>query len=202
MKFTVPEKIVNSLIEIGTVSLEEKELYEYGIRQGILMVINVLTAILIGFVLGMAWQSIIFLLTYIPIRTCAGGYHASSQLTCYLLSIPFMFTALIGVKMLPWGGYLSFIALFCSAITIVLLAPVEDSNKPLDEIEKIVYRKKTRIVLAVLLTVAVLLWVLKLKQVSIVIIMALVVAAGMLILGAIKNNKKGRKHKTIDNIEV
>lgn len=187
------EKIVNSLINAGAVPSEEKELYGYGIRQGILMVISAATAVLIGVILGMVWQSIIFMLAYSPIRSYAGGYHANTQLTCYLLSIPFMLAALIGIRMIPWNGYLCLIALLCSGVIIGWLAPVEDLNKPLDQREKVVYKRRACAILAVLSGIAILFWFVEMRQVTFSIIMALGLAAVMLILGVFKNSRNVEK---------
>lgn len=189
MKINVSEKIVESLITMGVVPSEDKELYKFGIIQGILMVINVLTFILIGLIFGMVWQSIVFMLAYIPIRSYAGGYHARTQLKCYLLSIASIIAVLIEIKLIPWNGYICSIISLCAGMIIFWLAPVEDSNKPFDQIEITVYKKRTRIILVLLLVVAFLFWFVGSKQNSISIIMALEVVAVMLIFGAVKNSR-------------
>jgi len=194
MMNNISERIADSLVNAGAAPLEDKALYEYGIRQGILLVINIATAVLIGLVLGMFWQSIIFLLAYNPVRTYSGGYHARTALACYLLSIPMMLFVLLGIKMLPWNGYICAIALLCSVVIIVVLAPVADPNKPLNEKEKIVYKGKARTYTAVFFGAALMLWVVGMRQVSLSIMMALGVAAVMLVLGTIKNGNM-RKEK-------
>lgn len=181
------ERITSSLVNAGAAPSEDKALYEYGIRMGILMVINIATALLIGLFIGMVWQCAIFLIAYNPVRTYAGGYHANTPLACYLLSIPMILVVLLGIKMLPWNGYFCAIALFCSIVIIAILAPVEDSNKPLNEREKVVYKGKARAYSAVFFGAAMMLWFAGFEQISLSIVMALGVAAVMLVLGAIKN---------------
>lgn len=185
----ISERIADSLVDAGAAPSEDKALYEYGIRQGILLVINIATAVLIGLLLGMFWQSIIFLLAYNPVRTYSGGYHARTPLVCYLLSIPMMVAVLMGIKMLHWNGYICAIALFCAVVIIEILAPVADPNKPINEREKIVYKGRARTYSAVFFGAALMLWVAGMQQVSLSIVMALGVAAVMLVLGAIKNGK-------------
>jgi len=160
---------------------------------GILLVINIVTAVLIGLLMGMFWQSIIFLLAYNPVRTYSGGYHARTPLVCYLLSIPMILIVLLGIKMLPWTGYLCVIALFCSVVIIEILAPVADPNKPLNEREKIVYKGRARTYSAVFFGAALMLWFAGLEQISLSIVMALGVAAVMLVLGAIKNGNMSKE---------
>lgn len=193
MKINYSERITETLVDAGAVPSEDKALYEYGIRMGILMVINIATAVLIGLVLGMFWQSIIFLLAYNPVRTYSGGYHARTPLVCYLLSIPMMLVVLLGIRMLPWNGYICVIASLCSFVVIGILAPVADPNKPLNEREKIVYKGRARTYSAVLFGASLMLWFAGLEQVSLSIVMALGVAAFMLVLGAIKNGNMGKE---------
>lgn len=188
MKNDVPAKITESLIKAGAVPPEDSALYEFGIRQGIFLVINIATAVLIGLFLGMVWQCIIFLVAYNPVRTYGGGYHAGTPLVCYLLSIPIITAVLLGIKFIPWNGYVCAIALFITLMIIVLLAPVEDRNKPLSEKEVKVYGRRAGIYSAALSGLAITLWFTGLKQISLSIVMALGVAAVMLILGAIKNS--------------
>lgn len=190
MKNNISGRIADSLVSTGAAQAEDKALYEYGIRQGIFLVINIATAVLIGLFLGMAWQCIIFLIAYNPVRTYAGGYHARTPMACYLLSMPVTTAVLLAVKWLPWSGYLCAMVLFCSTVTIGLLAPVADPNKPLIEQEILVYRKRARMFTALLTGAAIMLWVGGFEQIALSIIMALGLAAVMLVLGAIKNGNQ------------
>lgn len=184
---SISDRITGSLVNAGAVPSEDKALYKYGIRMGILMVINIATAVLIGLLLGMFWQCVIFLIAYNPVRTYAGGYHARSPLVCYLLSIPMTLAVLLGIRMIPWNGYMCAAALLGAIVSIGILAPVADPNKPLNEREILVYRKRARVYSGVLAVAAVVLWVAGMGQTSLSIVMALLVAAVMLLLGAIKN---------------
>lgn len=183
----ISDRITGSLIDAGAVPSEDKALYEYGIRTGILMVINVATAVLIGLLLGMVWQCIVFLIAYNPVRTYAGGYHARTSLVCYLLSIPMYAAVLLGIRMLPWNSFICAIAIMSAVIAIAVLAPVADANKPLSEREIPVYKNRACTYAAVLAGASVMLWIAGMEQTSLSIIMALVVAAVMLVLGKINN---------------
>lgn len=189
MTTSVPEKIVNSLINNGAVPQEDKELYEFGIRQGIMFLLNILTTVVIGLAVGMFWQSVVFLIVYYPTRSYAGGYHTNSPLSCYLLSIPLTLFVLFGMKLLPWNRY-SILIVLALAFTIVFsLAPVEDSNKPLDQLEKKVYKHKARIILSLLAGFAIAFLFLGAEQLSLCFVMAAMLASIMLILGVLKNRR-------------
>jgi accessory gene regulator B len=89
--------------------------------------------------------------------------------------------------MIPWNGYICAAVLLGAIAAIGILAPVADPNKPLNEREILVYRKRARVYSGVLAVAAVVLWVAGMGQTSLSIVMALLVAAVMLLLGAIKN---------------
>ena len=179
----ISKKITSSLEEAGAVPPEDKALYEYGIRMGILMVINVVTALLIGLIMGMVLQCAVFLIAYSPVRSYSGGYHARSALTCYLLSIPLIAALLMVIRSVPWESYILAPVLLISILIIVLLAPVADPNKPLNAREIAVYRRKARIFAGIYSLAALVLLLADFVQISASIAVALAAAAALLISG-------------------
>ncbi len=62
-----------------------------------------------------------------------------------------MITAVLWlIKIIPWNGFICFIITIVLSIIILLIAPVEDSNKPLDQKEKIIFKKWININLCIL----------------------------------------------------
>ena len=59
MKSRVDERVVESLISLGVVPSEDKDIYVYGIGQGIVLLVNLISVIIIGLLLGMVWQSLV-----------------------------------------------------------------------------------------------------------------------------------------------
>ena len=57
------------------------------------------------------------------------------------------------IKWIPMHHVVSVILLVVSSVVIWILAPVETENNPLDEVEVCVYRRRTKIVLAIELAV-------------------------------------------------
>ena len=189
MKINLSEKIIESMVATGVVPSEDKDLYQFGLNQGLIMIVNVLSAILIGLILGMLWHSIVFMLSYIPIRSYAGGYHASTQLKCYWLSNALILAVLLGIKLIPWNGYILSAISLCAGIIIFWLAPVEDLNKPLRQIEIVIYKRRARFLFVLLLILTFLFWFAGKEQISVSILMALQVVSVMLILGVLKNSR-------------
>lgn len=76
------EKIVRRLRDRQIISKENEELYKYGFNIGLTILINLLSSVLVGVFFGMIFESMIFLMGYIPLRSYAGGYHARTPLRC------------------------------------------------------------------------------------------------------------------------
>ncbi|MDS1005152.1 accessory gene regulator B family protein [Clostridium sporogenes] len=190
MVLSISEKIVDKLIDGNIIESEDKDLYTYGFHQGFLIIFNILTAIAIGLLFKMAWESLVFLMAYIPLRSYAGGYHARTSLRCYMFSLIIIIMVLLGIKFIYWNSIICIIVTFCATSIIFALQPVEDENKPLDKKERVVYKKRTKSILLVLIGIELVFWFFDNEQISITIIMALFVISFMLILGKIKNTIK------------
>ena len=124
-------------------STEDKELYRYGIQQGLNILLNIITTIIIGALCGMIFPSIIFLLSYMPLRSFCGGYHAKTHMHCYICSIIMITGILLIAKYFTFDIIVYEFLLLISLILIFLLAPIEDRNKALDKDEKRIFRKKS-----------------------------------------------------------
>ena len=55
MAMNLLDRITERLIVNGAIRAEERELYEYGLQQGLLIIVNMLTTIVISFLFKMVW---------------------------------------------------------------------------------------------------------------------------------------------------
>lgn len=184
------ERITDILISNEIIIEENRNLYTYGIQQGLLMIINIATILGIGIVLNMVWESIIFLLTFVPLRSNAGGYHAKTLLRCYLYSVAMITATLVSIKIVPWTGIICLSLTVVAGTIIFFLAPVEDANKPLDKVEKAVYQKRTRVSLSLLVLLILLFCYIGQLAISVCIMIGIVVVSIMLVLGKATNQLK------------
>lgn len=153
------DKITKCFVKNSIVSYEDQEIYTYGLHQGIIMIVNILTFILIGLSFRMIRESLMFMIFYIPLRTYAGGYHAKTPTSCYILSIFMIILVLLAVKTVSWTISIIIGISLLSGIIIFALSPVEDKNKPLSDSQMIRYRQMARAILAIeLIGIAVLLY--------------------------------------------
>ena len=140
-------RITDQLEENCTISHEDRELYEFGLRQGFTSMLNILTAAAVGAVFGCTLKALLFMGLYIPLRSFAGGHHARTPMICYIQSVVMLVAVCLYIKFVPCGWW-EYIVIAAAAAVIYLLAPVETENKPLDENERRVYRKKALIILS------------------------------------------------------
>lgn len=190
MKY-LSNKLITKLIQLGNIKEDESELYTYGLQQSIFIILNVLTILFIGLLFGMLWQSIVFMSIYLPLRSFAGGFHAKSPLFCYIYSIILILAVLLSIKYIPWSNSICLFLLAFACIVILILSPVEDLNKPLDQIEVVTYRKRTLIILTLELMIYFILLGFKQNGILPIISVSLFTLSILLILGKIKNVKQG-----------
>lgn len=144
-------KAAAGLAENGNIEKKYTALYAKAMEILLAMAINLITALLIGYFCGMWWHCIVFLAGFIPLRSYAGGYHARGYISCYFESCVLLVAAMLSIKyfVLEKGMDMGIWQMFLvSVVLIFLLAPLADENKPISEKEAVVFKKRTRIILA------------------------------------------------------
>lgn len=187
------ERITSLLIENKVILEENKDIYSYGLRQLFMMILNITITILLGLIFRELWQSILFSVVYIPLRSYAGGYHARTPMRCTLFSTFMVAVALLFMKVLTFTRISILIMLIISSLIIIILSPVEDKNKPLDNIEKIVYKKRTFIILSIEVIITIIMLLLGLDKISLCLVLSITSLSFMLIFGMIKNGLNKQK---------
>jgi len=186
MSGSMLDKLTEQLIATGNINAEDRELYTYGLHQGLMIIINIITTLIIGYIFSLIWHSVLFMIAYLPLRSFAGGYHAKTQLRCYIYSILLTTSVLLTIKYVQWTSMIILGGAFIAGIIIFVYAPVEDANKPLDDIEVKVYRKRTRIILIVEICVMLLFLICRIYMVPVCISVSLFALAIMILMGKLK----------------
>lgn len=189
MNGSVFERWANSLVQEGIVSREDEELYSYGLRQSWLFLMNISTALVIGWLMDALTACILFMVCYVPLRRMAGGYHARTPFRCYLLGIVLVTAALAAIKWLPWTMEGALITTAIASVVIWFLAPVEDENKPLDEDEIKIYRQKLKNVLCIEWIIIIVVMALNVKVVAIGLAVSELSASILTIVGKYKKER-------------
>ena len=180
-------KIGNNLVHSNVIKEEDAEIYIYGINQILVSVLNVSSALIIGLIFGVLPEIAVFMAAYIPLRSFAGGYHAKTPLRCYIFSVIMLIVVSIGMNYLYMEDWVYYVVFAASALVVLILAPVEDSNKPLDETEHKVYKRRTTLIAAIELIIALLLKMLISDSLFVAIVYSFVVLSLMLVAGKVKN---------------
>lgn len=76
------QNIVSRWVAAGVIEKDDAELYCYGVQQGGLVLLNIITSLMIGVWNQAVLETVLFLIAYIPLRSFAGGYHAKNTKRC------------------------------------------------------------------------------------------------------------------------
>lgn len=182
----ITKKIISFFINNEIIENDKKELYSYGIRQGILMILNISTIIILGLLFKLTWEIILFITAFIPLRIYAGGYHAKTENRCYLFSIILSLIVIVAIKFISVTYFQILCLTIIGSIIIVALAPIEDSNKPLSQIEVEIYKKNTRIILVIEMLIVIFLLSMKLLEMAFVVAISIFIMSFMLVAGKFK----------------
>ncbi len=182
------QKIGNDLVKSKVVEAEDVEIYIYGINQILVSILNVSSALIIGFIFGVVPEVAVFMAAYIPLRSFAGGYHAKTPLRCYIFSVIMLIVISIGLKYLHIADWVYYAVLVAATLVVLILSPVEDRNKPLDEIEQKVYKKRTMNIAAAEVMVCLALKFVGYDNLFVAVVYSFAVLCFMLVAGKVKNH--------------
>lgn len=140
--------IVNSWIEGNLIREEDRELYEYGIEITTEYVLIILTTIFLAAVTGELISCSFMFLSFMTLRSYSGGVHAKNFIRCYIYSTMVIFVTLILIRfeLIDIWIYRG-IALF-SLFYLWITKPVESENKEVSEPERVVFRRREKMILA------------------------------------------------------
>lgn len=179
--------ITQKLQENKMISSEQYEICRFGFQQGLTIILNLVTVIVIGAVLRELGQALLFMGLYVPLRSNAGGYHARTAVRCYLYSIIYMIAILLAMKYIIISYFICNMALIISCVIIVLLSPVEDANKPLDDTEQMVYKKRTYIVTTLEILILIIAFTLNARNIILCIMWVYITMGLVLLVGKCRN---------------
>lgn len=181
-------RLVEALSESGLIEHEDREIYLLGLELSFIKLLHYATMLLIGLFFGMALETILFIICFSALRVYAGGYHAKSRLGCWCVSWIMMLSVLFLIKICP-SQIMSAMAIgisLPSCLIIYILAPVENEKKRLDNTEILHFRKISKIILLVELSVSIVFLLANSIHIPFVISLSLLSIAVMLILGEIQ----------------
>ena len=182
------DAIMFKLLNSGCVNALNYDIVRYGLELNIMKTIINIIILIVAFVTDSLIEIFSFMCAYQPLRSYSGGYHAKTRTSCLISSLVMLGTVIVLCKLIPYSATMpiSLGLMIIGVIIIVKLAPIDTSTKPFDDIEQIVFRKRTLILTAVLVLVYIILLIINLRNILLSISLATLSVAFLLILGKIK----------------
>jgi len=151
----VSNKLSSFFVKNNVIKSEDKEVYIYSLEILFSTILNFIAVIFISLITKSFFETVFYLIGFIPLRSLAGGYHAKNHFRCFLIMLFAYSIFLISIKFLPMNmmNMTMLVLAVITTILIFLLSPVEDKNKPLSKIEMKTFKKKSRISILIYITV-------------------------------------------------
>lgn len=197
----IADHISDSLASSGAISRSERKVYSYAAELLLSSITGLVICLGIGLVFGAVVGSIIFLAVYCPMRQFSGGYHAANHISCAVIfCLAFLINTLVAQYAIAAVEYLSIATLILAGLsvaTIHILSPIEDRNKPLNQNDKVKFRKIAMILSIIVLVLIILLVMLQLVEASYYACSAVFMLSMLLVIGKIKNMKGEKDEKAV-----
>ncbi len=189
------KSITARLLSNGSISKDEQELYTYGFFMIFSHIMYLVLACTFGFLLDCFIESIVFYVAFQSIRIYAGGYHASTETRCEIMSALSLFVCIFVIRLAKIYNLQTelFIIEIFSSVLILLFSPLDTPEKPLSKKEIKHFRKITWIVVTVITLVIVISYFLNFDHLFLPCCMSLILESELLILGKLKQTIIRRK---------
>lgn len=145
----ISDNIVKWMLSNHIIEEKKAVICRWGISHILDTAFNIITFLIIGILFKMSFETIIFTIGYIPLRIYAGGYHAKTPFRCWCLSNIILAVSLVIVQNAEKCYIVFGILSLISVVVLIILMPVEDLHKHLDQNDRKKYKKCGIAILAV-----------------------------------------------------
>ena len=152
---------------------------------------NGIIALILAIISGAVLQCICYLAVFVLLRKSAGGFHAKTHFGCCILAAVLSLFIMF-IKFVPSEvyGIVAVIAVAFSVVIILIFAPLEHENKPINDRDKNRLRK-TSVIYAVLFDLLILvLFIAKLKMIMVCVALGMFTASGSMLVAVIEKKIK------------
>lgn len=191
-------KITDLLIKKAIISSESKELYDYGFFILLSQILYFIIAVIFGIVFSVFLQSIIFYIVFQFIRKYAGGYHASTEERCEIMSTLSILACIVMIWLSESYDFslLLFSISSVATLIIVVLCPLDTPEKPLSNKELKYFRKISWLILFIIATLIVVSYIFEWSYIFSPCCMSLILESILIIAGKIKQITNIKKMKS------
>lgn len=127
----IASEITDNILELGVIDQQDITIYRYGMEVLLLSLLEIGSILCLAIMVGNFFETLVYFISFIPLRLFAGGYHASTRLRCYLLSLFVygLFTILLIIFPVEQRMLFSIVVTGFSVVTIYLFEPVIHVNR-------------------------------------------------------------------------
>lgn len=182
------KRLTNTLINNNQIDESERSLYEYGFFILLSNVIYVTITLILGSFFNIIIESMAFYIAFSLIRRYAGGFHASSEMKCTLITTTSIFLCLLCTKLCETNNIQKPILVLTSIATVFIFVfcPLDTPEKPLTKEECKYFRKISWVILLLIMLTICIGWYFKLEFLIYPCCMGLILESILLVLGKIK----------------
>ena len=139
----VSRAVAKWLLKHGAISVNEKELYEYGIYSFLFTLTPLFLVLMVSIPLNMAVEGVLLITPFILLRKFAGGFHFQTPLPCILVSTVVLLGCLLEIRViLEYGSFIIHTLLvYASIVPICILSPIDSENRQLSAKEKSAFHR-------------------------------------------------------------
>ena len=182
----------DKLLVNGTITEDEQELYIYGFFMLLSQLMYLILACIFGLILGCVLESLIFYITFQFIRRYAGGYHASTETICEILSTLSILVCIVVIRLSKAYDIQTVLLIIStlSAVCIFSLCPLDTPEKPLSDKEFKYFRKVSWLILLAIVVTIIVAYVFKFQMVLVPCCLSLILESVLLVAGKVKRVSK------------
>lgn len=137
-------KIIGNLIENNSIDVTDVEVYKFGVETILLKALHYTSYLIIALCMNKLLELAIIFVVFYTFRRNTGGYHAQTRIGCYLFSCAVIFLSLFATGVnFSWQG--AAIISILDIIILLILSPVKNSNRNLDEEDEEYFKHRLKI---------------------------------------------------------
>lgn len=194
----IVDALVNKQSQNYAMTDEDEKVYRYGYILLCEVILNFVIALIVGIVFSKMKMVFFFLGVYIPLRSFCGGWHADKIWKCTIISNVILLLQVYGLENLI--NHLSIrmmlLIFFLNMICIFLIAPVETGMKKINYEEKLTYRRKIKLILALHLIVMLIILLVDINEYMFSMMFVYLIQTIMLMLEIVKQRLNEKVNST------
>lgn len=186
------------LFSSGSITKDEQELYTYGFFMLFSHIMCLILACFFGIVFNCFIESVIFFTAFLFLRRYAGGYHASTETRCEILSTLSILACIIVIKLSKIFDFqnMLFMISSVSVVCVFSFCPLDTLEKPLSDKEFKYFRKISRLILFVIVAAIIVSYVFKFQFVTVPCCLSLILESILIVAGKFKRISQKNNVKT------